>query len=238
VDKLPPHIPTEVYIGFLGRSIEVHWNYHALLMFSVWMVLVPFCIIAIRFFKPKPSQYGITTKIRLGNIRWWWFSVHKYGLFTAVGLSLGGAAVALVASGGFSGSVHSMFGSMTILMGCLQVVSALFRGTHGGKYYNNAKPDDPSTWRGDHYDYTLRRRMFEAYHRSSGYFTSFFALGAVGSGLMQYPFPVLRDFAFVVPILFLLAWIVLEFMGRRHDGYRAVFGFGLEHPHNEARKEL
>lgn len=238
MDTPLPHLPTEVYIGFLGRSIEVRWDYHALLMFSVWMVLVPFCIIAIRFFKPKPSQYGITTKISLRNIRWWWFSVHKYGLFTAVGLSLAGVTVALVVSGGFSGSVHSMFGSMTVLMACLQVGSALLRGTHGGKYYNNAKPDDPSTWRGDHYDYTLRRRMFEAYHKSSGYFTSFFALGAVGSGLMQYPFPVLRAFAFVVPILFLLAWIILEFMGRRHDGYRAVFGFGLEHPHNEARKEL
>lgn len=22
-----PHIPTEVYLGFLGRTIEIHWNY-------------------------------------------------------------------------------------------------------------------------------------------------------------------------------------------------------------------
>lgn len=238
MDKPLYHIPTEVYLGFLGRTIEIHWNYHALLMFSVWMVLVPVCVIAIRFFKPKPSQYGVTTKISLRNIRWWWFSVHKYGLFAAVGLSLAGATVALVVRGGFSGSVHSMFGITTLTMACLQVISALFRGTHGGRYYNNAKPDDPSTWRGDHYDYTLRRRMFEAYHKSSGYFTGIFALGAVGSGLMQYSFPVLAAFAFILPILFLVVWIVLEFKGRRYDGYRAVFGYGLEHPHNQARKEL
>ena len=231
------HIPNEPYV-FLGQTFEIRWDYHAILMFSVWMVLVPICIITIRFFKPKPTLYGVTTKVSLWDIRWWWFSVHKVGLFTAVCLSLAGVAVALTVSHGFSGSVHSMFGIMTVVMGCLQVISALFRGTHGGRYYNNAKPDDPSTWHGDHYDYTLRRRMFEAYHKTTGYFTSIFALGAVGSGLMQYSFPILRDLAFIIPVLFLVAWIALEFMGRRHDGYRAVFGFGMEHPHNKARKEL
>ena len=138
-----PHIPTEVYLDFLGRSIEIHWNYHAILMFAIWMVLVPLCIISIRFFKPKPSEFGIRTKIGLKNIRWWWFNVHKYGLYLAIGLSLVGLLFAVVVSQGISGSVHSFFGLMTVIMGCLQVGSALLRGTHGGRYYNNADPDDP-----------------------------------------------------------------------------------------------
>ena len=61
------HIPTEVYLEVLGRTIEIHWNYHALLMVGIWFVLVPICIITIRYFKPRPSTYGIRTKIQLTN---------------------------------------------------------------------------------------------------------------------------------------------------------------------------
>lgn len=232
------HIPTEVYLDFLGRTVEIHWNYHAILMFSIWFVMVPICIITIRFFKPRPSEFGITTKIRLTNIRWWWFNVHKYGLFLAIGLSLVGLAVALVVSQGFSGSVHSIFGITTITLGCLQVITALFRGTHGGRYYNKADPDDPSTWHGDHFDMTLRRRLFEAYHKNAGYLAGFFAIGAVASGLMQYHMPVLTGIAVVMALAVFCVWIVLEFKGMKYDGYRAVFGINPEHPHNKARKNL
>ena len=232
------HIPTEVYLDFLGRTIEIHWNYHAILMFSIWFVMVPICIITIRFFKPRPSEFGITTKIKLTNIRWWWFNVHKYGLFLAIGLSLAGVAVALVVSGGFSGSVHSIFGITTITLGCLQVITALFRGTHGGRYYNNADPDDPATWHGDHFDMTLRRRLFEAYHKNAGYLAGFFAIGAVASGLMQYHMPVLTGIALVMALVLFAAWAVFEFKGMKYDGYRAVFGLNPEHPHNKARKDL
>jgi len=238
MNEIRLHIPTEVYLDFLGRTIEINWNYHAFLMFGVWFVLVPLCIISIRYFKPKPSTYGITKKIRLTNISWWWFNVHKYGLFLAIGLSLGGLAVALTVSRGFSGSVHSLFGIMTIIMGCLQVGSALLRGTHGGRYYNNADPDDPSTWKGDHFDMTPRRRMFESYHKTAGYFTGFFAIGAVASGLMQFPIPVLTGVMLTTALLVLVGCIVLEHKGRRYDGYRAVFGINPDHPHNKARKDL
>ena len=122
------HIPKDVYLEFLGETIEIHWDYHAMLMVGIWFFLVPICIITIRYFKPRPSEFGIRTKISLTNISWWWFSVHKYGLFIAVGLSLVGLAVALVVSKGFSGTVHSWFGIMTIIMGCLQVISALAQG--------------------------------------------------------------------------------------------------------------
>lgn len=232
------HIPTEVYLGFLGRTIEIHWNYHAILMFTVWMVLVPLCITIIRYGKPKPTEKGVQTKIGPWEPEWWWFNVHKFGLFLAVFLSLGGVAVALVVSGGISGSVHSVFGILTVVMGCLQVVSALMRGTHGGKYYNKADPNDPATWHGDHYSRTTRRRLFEAYHKTTGYFTALFAVGAVGSGLMQYPMPVLFAIMVSLPFVFLAAWIVMEFLERRYDGYRAVHGYGLEHPYNREREFL
>lgn len=237
VEKMP-HIKEEVYFGFLDRTIDVHWNYHALLMVGIWVILVPLCITIIRYGKPRPTKYGVRRKVSLGHIEWWWFSIHKYGLYTAVFLSLAGVTVALVVSGGFSGTVHARFGLLTVFLAVVQVVFGMLRGTHGGKYYNNADPDDPSTWHGDHYSRTVRRRIFEAYHKTAGYFVVFAALGAVGSGLMQYPMPMLTAFVFTVPFAFLAAWVILEYFERRHDGYRAVHGYGMEHPYNKEREFL
>ena len=233
-----PHIKEEVYLGFLGRTIDIHWNYHALLMVGIWLVLVPLCITIIRYGKPRPTEFGLRRKVHVKHIEWWWFSVHKYGLWTAAILSLIGASVALVASGGFSGSVHAILGSLTVVMGLIQVTAGMLRGTHGGKYYNKADPDDPATWHGDHYSRTTRRRIFEAYHKTAGYFTLFCAVGAIGSGLMQYPMPTLAKVVFVLPFLFLAFWVVMEFLERRYDGYRAVHGYGLEHPYNKEREFL
>jgi len=232
------HIPTEVYLDFLGRTISIRWDYHAILMVGIWFLLVPLCIITIRYGKPKPTRHGVMEEITLKNMVWWWFSAHKFGLYLAIGLSLAGMVVALTVSRGFSGSVHSKFGIITIILGCLQVISARLRGTHGGKYYHKANPDDPSTWHGDHFDMTPRRRMFEAYHKTSGYFAAFFAVGAVASGLMQYPMPVLTVVILAAAFVVLLACIVLEYKGLRYDGYRAAFGNDPDHPYNKARRDL
>lgn len=238
MNAIPSHIPTEVHFDFLAVTIPIHWNYHAILMVGVWIVLVPLCIITIRYGKPKPTLNGIREQVRLKNAVWWWFSVHKFGLYLAVVLSLAGLAAALTVSRGFSGSVHAIFGIMTIVLGCLQVISGLLRGTHGGRNYHTAVPDDPSTWRGDHYDMTPRRRKFEAYHRTAGYFTGFFAVGAVASGLMQYPMPVLGAVILIIALFALLLCIVLEYKGLRYDGYRAAHGYNPEHPYNQERKNL
>ena len=233
-----PHIKEEVYLKFLGETIEIHWDYHAILMVGIWLVLVPLCITIIRFGKPRPTEFGLRRQVHVKHIEWWWFSIHKYGLSLAVFLTLAGASVALVVSGGFSGSVHAILGTLTVAMAAIQIVAGMLRGTHGGKYYNNADPDDPKTWQGDHYSRTTRRRIFEAYHKTAGYFTLFCAVAAIGSGLMQYPMPVLATFALILPFLFLAFWVVMEFLERRYDGYRAVHGFGMEHPYNKEREFL
>jgi hypothetical protein len=238
IEQVQVHIPTEVHLDFLGRTIQIHWGYHALLMVGIWLVLVPICIIAIRFGKPRPTLNGIREQVRLRNIVWWWFSVHKFGLYLAVGLSLAGLAVAMTVSRGFSGSVHSIFGITAISLGCLQVIFGLLRGTHGGRNYHNAVPDDPSTWRGDHYDMTPRRRKFEAFHKNAGYFAGFFAVGAVASGLMQYPIPALAAAILVIALVALALCIMLEYKGLRYDGYRAAHGYNREHPFNKEREFL
>ena len=90
------NIPKEVYLDFLGETTQIHWDNHAYLMVFIWFILVPLCIVAIRYGKPKPTQRGIETKISIMNPRWWWFSVHKFGLYIAVGLSIIGAAIAII----------------------------------------------------------------------------------------------------------------------------------------------
>lgn len=238
VNASPSHIPTEVYLDFLGRTIQIHWDYHAIFMVGIWFVIVPLCIVTIRYGKPKPTFYGIREEISLTNIAWWWFSVHKFGFYFAIGLSLAGAAVALTVSRGFSGSVHSIFAMMTIILACLQILSAWLRGTHGGRYYFKADPDNPATWHGDHYDMTPRRRLFESYHKTAGYFTGFSAVGTVSSGLMQYRMPALAGFVVTMALVTLVLCVVLEHQGLRYDGYRAAFGNDPEHPYNKLRKDL
>ena len=55
---------------------------------------------------------------------------------------------------------------------------------------------------------------------------------------MQFPLPGLAIFVLVLVAFYSALWMILEFKGKRHDGYRAVFGYGMEHPYNESRKEL
>jgi hypothetical protein len=85
---------------------------------------------------------------------------------------------------------------------------------------------------------TSRRRRFEAYHKTAGYLTGFFAVGAAASGLMQFNLPVMAGVVLAAAGAVFVLWMVLEYQGRRNDSYRAVFGFDPDHPFNAQRKEL
>ncbi len=230
-------IPTEFYLAWLDRTIEIHWEYHALLMTLAWFVLVPAGIVAVRFFKAKPLPYGID-KTGIGSFhpKLLCWTIHYFTLYGAIGLSLLGLGVALLVSGGFSGSMHAVLGIGTVVFGCLQIVSAWFRGSHGGKFGPGSDPDDPSTWHGDHFDMTARRRWFEAYHKTGGYFALVLALGAVTSGLMQYWMASIAiALGLGLPGL-LIAFVLLEGKGLRHDTYRSVYGTHPSLPYNKARE--
>lgn len=232
------NIPTEVYVAFLDRTIDAHWDYHALLMTAVWFVLVPIAVVAVRFLKPRPTTYGIERGTRRLDPKLLWWTIHYGVLYTAILLALIGMTVALLVDGGFSGSVHSILGLGTILLGCLQIVSAWCRGTHGGKHGADSDPDDPATWRGDHFDMTRRRRWFEAYHKTTGYFTIVVALGAVATGLQQFWMPVIAIFLGLVFVGLLALTVWLEGKGYRQDTYRSVYGNDAENPFNKAREGL
>lgn len=226
-------IPTEFYVAFLDRTFEIHWNLHALLMFTCWFVLVPFGIISIRYFKTKPRPWGLPRGVGRFDPLFIWWRMHIWTLYAAITLSLGGVALALIVSGGFSGSFHAWFGALTVFFGTMQIIVAWQRGTHGGHNHLSTDPDDPTTWRGDHFDMTTRRRWFEAYHKPGGYFALFLATAAVATGLMQYW---MLTIAILLPVMFVAVFVLVVFLegtGQRHDTYEAVFGNHPDHPGNK-----
>lgn len=228
-------IPTEVHLGFLGRTIAVDWGSHALLMSLAWFVLVPLAVLAIRYFKPVPTPFGIARGTGRFDRRLLWWTIHWSLLYAAVGLALAGTAVALVVSQGFSGSVHAVFGLGATAMGVLQIVSAWLRGSHGGREGAASDPERPETWRGDHYDMTPQRRWFEAYHKSAGYLTLALALAAAASGLLQFRAAAAALVVAAAVLAGLLAMVVFEARGMRQDTYRSVYGNHPDHPYNKAR---
>lgn len=56
------------------------------------------------------------------------------------------------------------------------MVLGAVRGTKGGPTNKRADPALPETWRGEHYDMTLRRRIFEQLYKGIGYPAIFLAV--------------------------------------------------------------
>jgi len=231
-------IPTEVSVPWLGRTVAVHWANHALLMLITWFVLVPIGVLAVRFFKPAPTPYGIERGTGRFHPKLLWWTMHYSILYLAIALTLFGAVISIYVSHGFSGSAHAFCGLATVLSGSLQIVSAWLRGTHGGKHGVSSDPEDPATWRGGHYDMTPRRRWFEAYHKTAGYFTIALACSAAGSGLMRYGIPSFAALLGTAIGLILPICVVLEGRGFRQDTYGAVYGNHPDHPYNRARSGI
>ncbi|MCP4071237.1 MAG: hypothetical protein GY742_05785 [Hyphomicrobiales bacterium] len=231
-------IPTEGRIPLLDITIPIHWDNHAILMFGIWFVLIPAAVLFLRFGKIRPSTYGIPR----GTPKWSWpelcWTVHKYSLYAAILLAVVGASFAVVLSGGFSGTLHAGFGLGTIALGVLQVVSAWFRGSHGGRKDPGADPEDRSTWGGDHFDMSAQRRWFEAYHKTAGYFTISLAIGAVASGLSQFWMGELAAAFVAIIIVAMVLAIILQGRGYNYDTYRSVYGNHPEHPFNKSRRGL
>jgi len=228
-------IPTEAYIGFLDKTIKINWDYHALLMFGIWFVLIPAALLFIRFGKPKPTTYGIPLGISRFDRRLLWWTLHYSLLYLAIALSIAGALIAIWLSGGFSGTLHAWFGSGTILLGTLQIISAWFRGSHGGKHGAESDPQDRSTWSGDHFDMTAKRRWFEVYHKTAGYIVIVMAVGTAASGLWQFWMPGIAIAFILVMIVVLILATALQAYGLNVDTYQSVYGNHPDHPFNKRR---
>jgi Eukaryotic cytochrome b561 len=199
-------------------------TWHGRLMVVAWGFLLPLGVLIARFFKILPRQHWPD---EIDN-RVWWRShlVLQYvgGLMMLAGLG------SLVTGGHLRGAthVHGLLGYAVVALGVSQFLAGWLRGSKGG-------PTEPEV-RGDHYDMTPRRRVFETFHKATGYAALLLACAAILTGLWQANAPRWMGLLLIGWwLLFVAAYVLLQTRGRAIDTYQAIWGPDRIHPGNTAR---
>lgn len=215
------------------HDVGVQLSWHARSMVAAWSVLVPLGVIAARFLKVFPGQ---DWPRELDDRRWW--HAHRAAQYMALMLMLTGLFMVLfrpVAATSITKGVwiHHLFGWTTLALGCSQYLAGWLRGTKGGP---SAPALDDGSWRGDHYDMTGRRRLFERFHKSVGYVAILMSAVAIASGLWQanaprWMFAFISTWYLVLTVVFAL----LQRRGMARDTYQAIWGPEPQHPGNSRR---
>lgn len=162
-----------------GHDVGVLLAFHARAMVLAWGIAVPVGIVAARFFKVLPWQDWP----RQVDSRVWW-NTHRLAQYGALALMALGLVLVLVDDRGAASPTpaiwqHRVFGYTALALGAGQALSAWLRGSKGG-------PTDPrGRIRGDHYDMTRRRLIFERVHKRVGYLAFALAMAAILTGLWQ-----------------------------------------------------
>ncbi len=199
-------------------------------MVLAWTCLIPMGVVVARFYKVLPKQDWP----RELDSQFWWIA-HR--LFQYGGIAAAVAAVYLLWDEPAQKSSallvwHVWLGWVVMVLCGLQVLGAWLRGSKGGPVDAQAWPDSPIE-RGDHYDMTRRRRVFEYVHINVGYVLVLLAALTTGLGLSLSGAPVwmwlLLGFCWLVLIL---CFIALERRDRRVSTYKAIWGPSEHHPGN------
>ena len=196
--------------------------WHGAAMVLAWLVLVPAGVLIARFYKVRPGQ----DFPRHTDDRFWWDS-HRI-------LQIGGVALATLAAYWVFQEreweidwdvPHTTFGLIVLVLGAAQVLSPLLRGTKGGPTDDHADPANPATWHGDHFDMTLRRRIFEAWHKNVGYLVMLAAVLAVWTGIETAGLEEYWKWGVVALIaLYIALFILWTRQRRRVDTWTAIWG--------------
>ncbi|CAM3633809.1 cytochrome b561 domain-containing protein [Deinococcus frigens] len=188
---------------------------HAGLMLIAWVLVLPAGIVIARFFKVTARQdYPRVVDNRI------WFKTHVVMQYAGVICTTLGLGLAWFHTGRLNlGTAHTLFGLGAVALGWLQIVWGVRRGSKGG-------PTDPAGMRGDHYDMTPHRWVFEWGHRGGGYLALLLALGAAWSGLHLVNAPGWMLAALLVfPLLFAaLFWCFSRQRWRVPNSYQAIWG--------------
>ncbi|KIT14839.1 cytochrome b561 domain-containing protein [Jannaschia aquimarina] len=203
--------------------------WHGRLMVLAWGVLVPLGVIIARFFKVLPRQRFPEV---VENLFWW--RTHLAAQGGALVLMAVGLVLVLWTGPGVSATagawVHHWLGWAILALGAAQGMSGLLRGTKGG-------PTDPrGSLRGDHYDMTRRRLVFERVHKTLGYAALALSLAAVMTGLWQANAPrwMWMSLSFWWGGL-AAAFVIFQRRGMVVDTYVALWGPDPSHPGNARR---
>lgn len=202
---------------------------HALAMVVAWGILLPAGVLFARFFKVTRDQ----DYPRVLDNRFWW-GWHRGLQYGGVALMTAGAALAVAMTPSHLASSHALLGAAAVLLGWTQVVAGWLRGSKGGPLSEKSgQPRSPDHWRGDHYDMTARRRVFEAVHKTGGYLALAAALAATLLGLSFTGQPAWIWGLVLAPVALSVAVFVrYTRQGRRVSTYHAIWGPGPEHPGN------
>ena len=194
-------------------------------MTLAWAVLAPLAVLVARYFKVLPGQ---DWPRELDSQVWW--RTHWIGQTVVMVLSLIGLALIMTREGPLGW--HGILGYTVLALMAVQVVLGRFRGTKGGP----TAPHMDGTVRGDHYDMTPWRVMFEWVHKCVGYGVLALALCVVLLGLWDANAP--RWMWLMIALWWLLllacAW-VLQTKGRAIDTYQAIWGPDPKHPGNSRK---
>ncbi|CAM4019834.1 cytochrome b561 domain-containing protein [Deinococcus marmoris] len=188
---------------------------HAGLMLTAWVLVLPAGILIARFFKVTARQgYPRVLDNRL------WFKAHVVMQYAGVICTTLGLALAWFHTGRLNLSMpHTLLGLGAVALGWLQIIWGVRRGSKGG-------PTDPAGMRGDHYDMTPHRWVFEWIHRGGGYLALLLALGAAWSGLRLVNAPGWIGWILLLfPLLFATAfWLLSRQRWRVTSSYTAIWG--------------
>ena len=208
--------------GAATHSIAAWASWHARVMVLAWTILLPTGMFVARFCKVHPRQDWPNA---LDSTFWWRTHVGTQiagvaamvlGLGLAWGQGAGATAPALV---------HHWLGWSVAALAGMQVVGGVLRGTKGG-------PGAPSL-RGDHYDMTPRRVLFEWLHKHLGWLALPLAAAATAIGLVLADAP--RWMALAILLWwagFLCLFVLLQRAGWCVDTYQAIWGNDPVHPGN------
>ena len=206
IDSSRPHLIDDV----------TRW--HARLMSLGWSFFFPVAIIAARFFKVTPQQ---RFPEQIDN-QWWW-DMHR--ICVALGTVAVAAAFCFIyfaSNGGVvASSPHQYAGWTALALMFVQIFGGLLRGTRGGP----KMPRYTGAFRGDHFDMTTRRIVFERIHKSIGYIALATAWFATVAGLWSVNAPIWIWLLVIVWWAVLCAFAIrLQRQGRAIDTYQAIWG--------------
>jgi hypothetical protein len=189
--------------------------WHARLMVLAWGVIIPVAILLARYWKIWPGQRWPE---ELDHKAWWYG--HKYGQSLAIALVSLGAYLAWKSSAVASSQmlrIHASLGWFLLLVGWIQMLGGWLRGTKGG-------PTDHHE-RGDHFDMTLKRRVFEHMHKFLGWLALALAIVTMILGL------IIADAPRWMMVCLSLWWFVLltlawhwQRQAKCIDTYQAIWG--------------
>lgn len=201
---------------------------HATLMLTAWGVLLPCGGIVARYFKVTPRQ---NYPAEVDNL--FWFNTHRVVQYAGMAVATAGLALIVSETGGRFDTWHGRCGLVVMLVGWLQIVSTWLRGHKGGPADTRADPADPLTWRGDHYDMTRRRLIFEAWHKRAGWAVLALAGVTVLLGVELVGAPSwLVGLAGGLQAAAVLGIVDGRLRGRWVDTYHAIWGPDPVHPGN------